>query len=90
MLFRSTGFKFTEYTGEALLVSIKSALAAFRDPTSWQKLMKNGMAKDFSWNTSAKEYAKVYEKVRKMRTAGGAATIPAVSLSTPVAAKTIA
>ena len=66
-----TGFKFTEYTGEALLTAIKNALTAFRDPTSWQKLMKNGMAKDFSWNTSAKEYVKVYEKVRKMRTAGG-------------------
>ena len=87
-----TGFKFSEYTGEALLASIKAALGAFRDPTSWQKLMKNGMAKDFSWNTSAKEYVKVYEKVRKMRTAGGVATgaTTASSNATPVASKTLA
>jgi len=27
--------------------------------------MKNGMAKDFSWSASAREYAKVYEKVER-------------------------
>jgi starch synthase len=64
-----TGFKFTEYTGEALLGAIKNALQSFRDQTSWQKLMKNGMAKDFSWSASAKEYVKVYDKVRKLRIA---------------------
>jgi glycogen synthase len=29
--------------------------------------MRNGMNKDFSWNASAREYGKVYEKVRQMR-----------------------
>jgi glycogen synthase len=27
----------------------------------------NGMAKDFSWNTSAAEYAKLYEAARAAR-----------------------
>ena len=44
---KGTGFKFTEYTGEALLFTIKQALEAFRDQTSWQVLMRNGMNKDF-------------------------------------------
>jgi starch synthase len=70
---KGTGFKFTEYTGEALLLTIKQALEAFRDPTSWQALMRNGMNKDFSWNASAREYGKVYDKVRQMR---GAASVP--------------
>jgi len=69
---KGTGFKFTEYTGEALLLTIKQALDAFRDQTSWQVLMRNGMSKDFSWNASAREYGKVYDRVRQMR---GAASI---------------
>jgi starch synthase len=60
---KGTGFKFSEYTGEALLLTIREALRAYRDPGSWQKIMRNGMAKDFSWNASAKEYVRVYERV---------------------------
>jgi len=30
-------------------------------------LMRNGMSKDFSWNASAREYGKIYDKVRLMR-----------------------
>jgi starch synthase len=66
---RGTGFKFTEYNGEALLQTIKQALLAFRDQSSWQVLMRNGMNKDFSWNASAREYVRVYERVRQMRAA---------------------
>ena len=64
---KGTGFKFTDYNGEALLLTIKEALRAFRDQNSWQQLMRNGMSKDFSWNTSAKEYIRVYERARQMR-----------------------
>jgi starch synthase len=70
---KGTGFKFTEYNGEALLLTIKQALQAFRDQTSWQMLMRNGMNKDFSWNASAKEYVRVYERVRQAR--GAAASV---------------
>ena len=69
---KGTGFKFTEYNGESLLLTIKQALQAFRDQTSWQVLMRNGMNKDFSWNASAREYGKVYERVRQMRGAAPA------------------
>jgi len=66
---KGTGFKFAEYSGEALLLTIKEALKAFRDQNSWQTLMRNGMAKDFSWNASAKEYVRVYEKALQSRSA---------------------
>ena len=46
---KGTGFKFYEYNGESLLLTIKAALQAFRDESSWQVLMRNGMARDFSW-----------------------------------------
>jgi starch synthase len=58
-----TGFKFSSYTGSALLASIQEALKTFREKAAWKKLMLNGMKKDFSWATSAKEYVKIYERL---------------------------
>jgi len=66
---RGTGFKFSDYTGDALLATIRQALAAFKDQTGWQTLMRNGTAKDFSWANSAREFVRVYEKARQLRTA---------------------
>jgi len=61
---KGTGFKFVEYNGESLLLTIRGALQAYRDQASWQVLMRNGMKRDFSWNASAREYVKVYDRVR--------------------------
>ena len=63
---KGTGFKFVEYTGEALLRTIHQAMQVYRDQESWQKLMRNGMSKDFSWKVAAREYVRVYEKVRQL------------------------
>jgi starch synthase len=62
---RGNGFKFQEYTGEALMRTIHQATTVFRDQPSWQKLMRNGMAKDFSWRVETREYIRVYERVRQ-------------------------
>jgi starch synthase len=62
---KGTGFKFQEYTGDALLRTVHQAIQVYRDPTSWQRLMCNGMSKDFSWRVSAREYIRVYERVRQ-------------------------
>jgi len=69
---KGTGFKFTDYTGEALLATIKQALLAYQDPSSWQTLMRNGMSRDFSWGASAREYGKIYERARQARAAADA------------------
>jgi starch synthase len=66
---RGTGFKFYDYTGEAMLSTIKAALALYKDQPSWQKLMKNGMSKDYSWGVSAKEYVRTYQRVLQSRVA---------------------
>jgi glycogen synthase len=34
--------------------------------------MRNGMTKDFSWNASAKEYVRIYERARQTRSAPNA------------------
>jgi len=72
---KGTGFKFSEYSGEALLEAIKEALWAFRDLSSWRKLMRNGMGKDFSWNASAREYVRVYEKALQAQATGALTTV---------------
>ena len=64
---RGTGFKFSEYTGPALLAALQEALAAYGDKTAWRRLQANGMAKDFSWNASALEYGRLYDLARKGR-----------------------
>jgi starch synthase len=69
---KGTGFKFTAYSGSALLASIQEALQAFQDKAGWKKLMINGMSKDFSWSASAKEYARLYERLAAGRPASAA------------------
>jgi len=60
---KGTGFKFSAYSGVALLNCIHEAVRAFKDQARWNQLMLNGMKKDFSWNASAREYVRVYERL---------------------------
>ena len=69
---KGTGFKFIPYTGTSLLTTIHEALQAFKDKAGWTKLMINGMNKDFSWTASAKEYVKIYERLKPSRPASAA------------------
>jgi starch synthase len=69
-----TGFKFEDYTGEALLHCVRAALKAFRDPKAWRTIQTNGMAKDFSWKTSAAAYVTLYEAAKRIRIPRAAGT----------------
>jgi starch synthase len=62
-----TGFKFQEYSPQALLATIHAALEAYQTPKVWHRLVQNGMKKDFSWNTSAKAYSQIYETLWKAK-----------------------
>jgi starch synthase len=69
-----TGFKFTEYSGRALVQSVRQAVQHFADERIWKRIQLNGMIKDFSWRASAAEYVKLYaaaRSVRPPRQAGG-------------------
>jgi starch synthase len=65
---KGTGFKFSEYSGEAMLNATRAAIGAFKDQEGWKTLMLNGMSRDFSWCFSAREYMKVYERARLLKT----------------------
>jgi len=60
-----TGFKFQEYSPQVLLATIHAALEAYQTPEAWHRLVQNGMKKDFSWNTSAPAYSRIYETLAK-------------------------
>jgi len=62
-----TGFKFYEYSGEALLYAVRQALHHYMDERIWRRIQLNGMAKDFSWKGPAREYANLYEAARVTR-----------------------
>lgn len=57
-----TGFMFKEYTGEALLETIKEALATYQKKKVWKKLQESAFRADFSWNASAKKYVTLYQR----------------------------
>jgi starch synthase len=59
----STGFKFRDYSGDALLETVRVALRAYRDLDSWTLRMRRGMEKDFSWSASAGEYVDLYRRL---------------------------
>jgi len=59
----TTGFKFSEYTPEALLATIEEARAAWQDRDRWLERMRRGMAKDFSWDVSAAAYQRLYRSL---------------------------
>ena len=61
---RGTGFKFKEYTGDALLESVRTALGVYGNQEAWRALMRHGMTQEYSWAVSAREYVKIYEKAR--------------------------
>lgn len=57
-----TGFTFTDFNEFSLFGQIVRALEVYRNKDLWRQIQKNAMRKDFSWEYSAKEYEKLYEK----------------------------
>ncbi len=62
-----TGFVFQEYSPAALLNALQRALAAFRNQPKWRTLQAAGMAEDHSWDRSAREYVRIYERISRGR-----------------------
>lgn len=59
-----TGFKFGSYSVGAFYDVLRTALGAFQNRESWAERMRRGMAKDFSWDASAREYSALYEHLK--------------------------
>lgn len=61
---QGTGFRFDTADGTGLMWAIDQALAVHADQRAWRRLMRNGMAKGFSWERSARAYVELYERAR--------------------------
>ena len=59
-----TGFTFHDYSPDALLGTLRWALAVYRDRDAWRRLQRAGMQRDHSWDSSARAYVSVYERAR--------------------------
>jgi starch synthase len=59
------GFTFDDYTPEAFWEAICRSLDVYKDRKKWDKMVRNGMNSDFSWDHSGKEYEALYEKALK-------------------------
>ncbi len=64
---RGTGFKFRGYETAELQDALGRALAAYADKPRWNRIVERGMAQDFSWEASAREYVSAYRKALRKR-----------------------
>lgn len=55
------GFSFRNYYYKELLNTVKYALSIFNNKDRWNKIIKNAMISDNSWEKSAKEYIDIYK-----------------------------
>ncbi|MFH1504644.1 MAG: glycogen synthase GlgA [Candidatus Omnitrophota bacterium] len=57
------GFVFNNYKSEDLISAIERADSLFQNKDKWRELIKKVTNYNFSWETAAKEYIKLYEKL---------------------------
>jgi len=58
------GFLFKNYTQEALRETVEKAVNIWRhEKKKYKEMVANALAQDFSWDKSAKEYLRLYEKL---------------------------
>lgn len=60
------GFKFSEYSANAMLGSLYEALYCYAEPDVWRTIQLNGMREDNSWQAAARKYVEIYHAVAAM------------------------
>ena len=58
-----TGFVFQHADAQGFRWALGQALAAFADRDGWRKLVRNGMAQDFSWRRQIGRYEELYQQL---------------------------
>ena len=56
-----SGYLFTVASPVVMVGALRRALKTFEKPAAWQAIQKAGMAGDFSWPVSARQYADLYQ-----------------------------
>lgn len=58
-----TGVVFNDYDADAVIWAVGYALDLYQDAAAWQRLVRNGMAQDFSWRQQVPRYVEAYERL---------------------------
>jgi starch synthase len=58
-----TGFVLDELTPDALVEALSRAHDLLGKPAELARVRERAMARDFSWEASAREYVKLYERL---------------------------
>lgn len=59
---QGTGFVMTGADAEGLDDALSRVLRTWREPQRWKRIQANGMARDFGWGDSARQYLDVYQQ----------------------------
>ena len=57
------GFVFANYNAHDMMLAVREALAAYHNFREWRQILYNAMHYDSSWQTAAKEYQRLYQKL---------------------------
>jgi starch synthase len=60
---KGNGFVFASYDAAHLVKAVTRAVKHYEDPKGWQKIIKRAMKQDFSWESSADHYIKLYQQL---------------------------
>jgi len=57
------GFTFINYNAHEMSDMVQQALVVYSNKEEWEKVIKNAMNSDYSWQQSAKQYQEIYKKM---------------------------
>ncbi|MFT5114504.1 MAG: starch synthase [Parasphingorhabdus sp.] len=60
---KGTGIVFDDYSASALDWALNAALDLYQDKKSWRKLVRNGMAMDYSWKHQGQSYIDLFRQI---------------------------
>ncbi|UQZ88597.1 glycogen synthase GlgA [Deltaproteobacteria bacterium Smac51] len=58
-----TGFKFSQFQARAMMLAMKRAVDLYARPKDFQAMVQAGMNEDFSWDSSARKYINLFERI---------------------------
>ncbi len=64
----ANGFVFSNYDHLSLMGTIKRAVDTFKKKKEWEKLVKNALSYNFSWERSANRYLGIYKEAKDIKT----------------------
>jgi starch synthase len=63
---QGTGIVFNDFDGAAMGWALNTAMQWYAQPELWERLVRNAMRCDFSWQTQANEYLKLFAQLLQL------------------------